>query len=218
MIKHKLHIGGVELDLTEPIPEIEQKLNEHQAKCYLDLVKASYNELDERTVEITFKRNLPSEYTNGLGGGCLCYIDAAIVSGLSEDCFVLDLSGNKKPLCGPLIPWGKIWFIPTMAFISFYRQFNETMVKEKLSRVRVTVFFDKIVVVVKYPRAKGKYDDDIADLEAELGPLEDLRGGTLELSLKELGEICERTQIKTKSYMGLRSYLLKTYDITLNIK
>ena len=62
------------------------------------------------------------------------------------------------------------------------------------------------------------FDDDIADLEAELGPLDERRGETIDLSLKELGEICERTQIKTKSYMGLRSYLLKTYDITLNIK
>lgn len=218
MINHKLHIGGVELDLTKPIPEIEQKLNDQQAKCYLNLVKASYREIDNRTAEITFHRNLPFKYSYGLGGDCLCYIDAAIVSGLSEDCFVLDLTGNRKPICCPLIPWDRVWYIPKAAFISFYRTFNETMVQEKISRARIMVSMDKIEVIVKFPRDKGKYDDDIADLEAELGgTLESHRGETLEFKLYDLGQICQRPQVKVKSYMGLKSYLLKTYEITLKI-
>ncbi len=216
-INHKLHIGGVELDLTEPIPEIERKLNENQAKCYLNLVKASYNEIDDRTAEITFHRILPFNYVHSLNG-CLCYIDAAIVSGLSEKYFVLDLTGQRKPICGPLIPWGDAWYIPDGAFSSFLRKFNEVMVKEKLSRVRFIITTDKIVVIVKYPRSKGKFDDDVADLEAEIGEsLENRRGQTLSFTLYDLGQICQRPQVKKKSYMGLQSYLLKTYEITLNI-
>lgn len=184
----------------------------------MNLVKASYREIDDRTAEITFNRNLPFKYAYGLGGQCLCYIDAAIVSGLTEDCFTVDFSGNKKPVCGPLIPWDDAWYIPTAAFTSFFRSFNETMVQEKISRVRIIVSMDKIEVVVKFPRDKGKYDDDIADLEAELGStLESHRGETLSFKLYDLGQICQRPQVKVKSYMGLQSYLLKTYEITLKI-
>ena len=219
MIQKKLHIGGGGLDLTLPPNEIEEKLNQQQVKCYLNLVSASYKEIDDRTVEITFHRNLPFKYAYGLGGQCLCYIDAAIVSGLTEDCFKVDFSGKTNPVCGPLIPWDDAWYIPTAAFASFYRAFNETMVQEKISRVRIISDTDKLVVVVKYPRNKGKYDDDIADLEAEIGePLENRRGQTLTYSLYDLGQICQRSQVKTKSYQGLKSHLLKSYDITLNIE
>ena len=218
MIQKKLHIGGVDLDLTLPPNEIEEKLNQQQVKWYLNLVSASYKEIDDRTAEVTFNRNLPFKYAYGLGGQCLCYIDAAIVSGLSEDCFTVDFSGNKTPVCGPLIPWDDAWYIPTAAFTSFFRSFNETMVQEKISRVRIMSGTDKLVVVVKFPRDKGKYDDDIADLEAEIGEsLENRRGQTLTYSLYDLGQICQRSQVRTKSYQGLKSYLLKTYEITLNI-
>lgn len=218
MIEHKLFIGGVEVDLALPIPEIEAKINDMAGKCYPGgLVQATYKEIDERTAEITFKRHLPFDYVHGLGGNCMNYIDCAIVSGLTEDCFTLDLSGKKTPVCGPLIPWDRIWFVPTMAFGAFFRQFNETMVQEKLSRINITAGMDELTVVVKYPRDKGKYDDDIADLGTELGPLSGHRGETIDIRLKELGEICQRSQVKKKSYMGLVSYLLKTYEITLNI-
>lgn len=76
---------------------------------------------------------------------------------------------------------------------------------------------DRVSVKVKYSWTKGKYDDDIADLESEIGPLEDHRGETLTFSLKRLGEVCERTYLKVKSYQGLKSYLKKTYDIELVI-
>ena len=84
--------------------------------------------------------------------------------------------------------------------------------------MQVDISMDKIIVKVKYPRDKGKYDDDVADLESELGgPLEDHRGETLTYRLKRLGEICERTHLKVKSYQGLKSYLKKIYDIELVI-
>jgi hypothetical protein len=57
------------------------------------------------------------------------------------------------------------------------RRLNEKMLGEKISRFQVDISMDKIIVKVKYPRAKGKYDDDIADLETELGgSLEEHRG------------------------------------------
>lgn len=54
--------------------------------------------------------------------------------------------------------------------------------------MQVDISMDKVSEKVKYPRTKGKYDDDIADLESELGgPLEDHRGETLSFTLKRLG-------------------------------
>ena len=84
--------------------------------------------------------------------------------------------------------------------------------------MQVDISVDKLSVRVKYPRTKGKYDDDIADLESELGgSLEDHRGETLSFTLKRLGEVCERTYLKKKSYQGLASYLKRKYDIKLEI-
>ena len=92
------------------------------------------------------------------------------------------------------------------------------MLGEKISRMKISAGLDKIEVLVKYSRVKGKYDDDISDLESELsGPLDDHRGETLSFTLKRLGEVCERTHIKKKSYQGLTSYLKRTYDIKLEI-
>jgi len=218
MIKHKIHIGGAEVDLSLSAAEIEAVINEQLDKCYLGLVKVSYKEIDERTAEFTFHRELPYDYY-GVLNGCIGQIDAAIVSGLLESCFSIDLTGKNKPVCAPLIPLGKSWFVPDAAFCAFYRQFVETMTGEKLARVKVLALSDRIKVTVKYPRSKGKYDDDIADLVAELGDtLESHRGETLEFKLYDLGQICQRPQVKVKSYMGLKSYLLKTYEITLEIK
>jgi len=93
-----------------------------------------------------------------------------------------------------------------------------TMVGEEIARVKFAAFGDEVVVTVKYPRDKGKYNDDIADLEAEIGDtLENHRGQTLTYKLYDLGQIIQRPQVKVKSYMGLISYLKKTYDITLKI-
>ena len=83
--------------------------------------------------------------------------------------------------------------------------------------MQVDISMDKVSVKVKHPRTKGKYDDDIADLESEIGPLEDHRGETLTFPLKRLGEVCERTYIKKKSYQGLTSYLKRNYNIRLEI-
>jgi len=218
MIKHKIHIGGAEVDLALSAAEIETVINEKLDKCYLGLVKVSYMEIDERTAEFTFHRDLPYDYY-GVLNGCVGQIDAAIISGLTENCFEVDfITGKSKPVCGPLIPWGKSWFVPDAAFYAFYRQFVETMTGEKLARVKILALSDQIKVTVKYPRSKGKYNDDVADLEAELGgTLESHRGETLTFKLYDLGQICQRPQVKVKSYMGLVSYLLKTYEITLKI-
>ena len=98
------------------------------------------------------------------------------------------------------------------------KQLNETLLGEKISRMKISAGLDKIEIQVKFSRDKGKYDDDVADLESEIGPLEGHRGETLSFSLKQLGDICERTHLKAKSYQGLKSYLKKTYDIELVIK
>jgi hypothetical protein len=74
------------------------------------------------------------------------------------------------------------------------KQTNETLLGKKISRMQVEISMDRVSMKVKYSRTKGKYDDDIADLETELGgPLEDHRGETLTYRLKELADICERT-------------------------
>ena len=47
MIEHKLHIGGVEVDLTQPAADIEKIINDNQQKVYLGYVTASYKEIDD---------------------------------------------------------------------------------------------------------------------------------------------------------------------------
>lgn len=217
-MNHKLHLTGVEIDLSTPAADILSKLQASLDRFYHQLVKAdSYTELDERTFELVFIRNLPYEYCCIING-CISYIDASMLSGFPEDDFKFNPVSGRMPVTGPLIPWGKCWFVPIASFTSLMKQANETLLGEKISRMQVDISMDKIIVKVKYPRVKGKYDDDIADLESEIGPLEDHRGETLTFSLKRLGEVCERTYLKVKSYVGLRSYLKKTYNINLEIQ
>lgn len=219
-MKHKLHIAGKEVDLSFPAVDILAAIQSALNPCYPNslVLATDYTELDERTCEVRFQRSLPFDYYGALSG-CLGYIDASIISGFPESEFVFDPVSGKTPITGPLLPWGKCWYVPMGAFTSLYRHLNETMTGEKISRVRITATTSEIVIQVKFARDKGKYDDDIADLENELGgPLEDHRGETLTYRLKELADICERTYPKTKSYRGLRNYLKKTYDIELEIK
>ena len=217
-MKHKLHLTGVAVDLSAPSADILAVLQKSLDRFYPDqLVKAdSYTEIDERTCKITFIRDLPFDYSCALSG-CLGYIDASILSGFPEDCFTFNPGSTKEPVIKTLLPWGKCWYVPTAAFISLLKQLNEKMLSEKLSRMKISAGLDKIEVLVKYSRDKGKYDDDIADLENEIGPLEDYRGETLKYSLKQFSDICERTYIKKKSYQGLTSYLKKAYEIKLEL-
>ena len=217
-MNHKLHLTGVEIDLSTPAADILAVLQKSLDRFYNQLVKAdSYTEIDERTLEITLIRHLPYEYCCIINS-CISYIDASMLSGFPEEDFEFNPVSGRMPVTGPLIPWGKCWFVPIASFTSLMKQTNETILGEKISRMQVDIFGDRIIVKVKYPRAKGKYDDDVLDLESELGgPLEDHRGETLSFSLKQLGEICERTHLKVKSYQGLKSYLKKTYNIGLVI-
>ncbi len=218
-MNHKLHLTGVEIDLSTPAADILSKLQASLDRFYHQLVKAdSYTELDERTLEIVLIRHLPYEYSCIINS-CISYIDASMLSGFPEEDFEFNPVSGRMPVTGPLIPWGKCWFVPLASFTSLMKQTNETLLGEKISRMQVDISMDKIIIKVKYPRDKGKYDDDVADLESELGgSLEDHRGETLTYRLKRLGEICERTHLKVKSYQGLKSYLKKTYDIELVIK
>jgi hypothetical protein len=218
-MKHKLHLTGVEVDLSIPVADILAVLQKSLDRFYPDsLVKATdYEELDERTAKFTLIRDLPFDYCSALSG-CLGYIDASILSGMPESEFVFDPTSKNAPIIKTLIPWGRCWYVPTAAFVSLMKQLNETMLGEKISRMKIHVDTDKIEIQVKFSRDKGKYDDDIADLESEIGPLEGHRGETLTFTLKRLGEDCERTYLKAKSYQGLKSYLKKAYKIELEIK
>lgn len=218
-MKHKLHLTGVEVDLSIPSADILAVLQKSLDRFYPDqLVKASeYLEIDERTCMITFIRDLPFDYSCALSG-CLGYIDASLLSGFPEDSFTFNPGSTMEPIIKTLLPWGKCWYVPIASFTSLMKQTNETFLGEKISRMQVDISVDKLSVRVKYPRTKGKYDDDIADLESELGgSLEDHRGETLSFTLKRLGEVCERTYLKKKSYQGLASYLKRKYDIKLEI-
>ena len=218
-MKHKIHLTGVEIDLSLPATVILAALQKSLDRFYPDsLVKAvGYEEPDERTCKITFTRNLPFDYCLSLSG-CIGYIDASILSGFPEDSFTFNPGSKDTPIISTLIPCGQCWYVPTAAFVSLMKQLNEKMLGEKISRMKISAELDKIEVLVKYSRDKGKYDDDIADLEVELGgPLENHCGETLKYSLKQFSGICERAYIKKKSYQGLISYLKKTYNITLDI-
>ena len=190
-MKHKLHLTGVEVDLSISAVDILAVLQKSLDRFYPDsLVKATgYEELDERTCKITFVRDLPFDYCLGLSG-CIGYIDASALSGFPESEFTFNPSSKKAPIIKTLIPWGRCWYVPTAAFISLLKQLNEKMMGEKISRMKIHVDTDKIEIQVKYSRDKSKYDDDQADLESEIGPLEGHRGETLKYSLKQLSDIC----------------------------
>lgn len=65
--------------------------------------------------------------------------------------------------------------------------------------------------VLKIPK---KYRDDIKELQERY----DLHVGTMiQISLKELGGICERDYPKIESYRGLKNFLLRAFGVTLNI-
>ena len=66
--------------------------------------------------------------------------------------------------------------------------------------------------------AGGRYQDDLNHLVERFGgPLEDLRGETIEIELQDLNTICPRDFVKAKSYMGLVGFLKRTYEIELKI-
>ena len=65
--------------------------------------------------------------------------------------------------------------------------------------------------VLKIPK---KYRDDIKGLQERY----DLRvGAMIQISLKELGGICERDYLKIESYRGLKNFLLRAFGIRLNM-
>ena len=220
MIQHHLHIAGVEVDLSWPAADIEKAINDKLDYFYQGLVTADYFEIDERTCQVVFHRNLPHEQY-GIFDNCLGYLDCSMISGLSEKAFTLRPGDpDCKPVISPLLPWGPfIWYAPLDSFIRLWKRQNEVLIGEIISRIKIETTGSDVTVVVKYPRKKGcKYDDDIADLEAELGDtLSNLRGQTLTFSLNDISQICQRPYIKKKSYMGLIGYLKKTYDIDLQI-
>ena len=126
-MKHKLHLTGVEIDLSTPAADILAVLQKSLDRFYNQLVKAdSYTELDERTLEITLIRHLPYEYCNIING-CISYIDASMLSGFPEEDFEFNPVSGRMPVTGPLIPWGKCWFVPIASFTSLMKQKNETL-------------------------------------------------------------------------------------------
>ena len=218
-MKHRIHLTGVEVDLSLPSVDILAVLQKSLDRFYPNqLVKASgYEELDERTCKIIFVRSLPFDYCCALSG-CIDYIDASMLSGFPEDSFTFNPGSKNAPVIKTLLPWERCWYVPTASFIVVMKQLNEKMLGENISRMKISPWMDKIEIQVKFSRDKGKYDDDIADLESELGaPLKEHRGETLTFTLKRLGEVCERAYCKVKSYQGLKSYLKKTYEIELVI-
>ena len=65
--------------------------------------------------------------------------------------------------------------------------------------------------VLKIPK---KYRDDIKGLQERYN----LRvGPMINISLKELGKICERDYPKIESYRGLKNFLLGTFGVTIYI-
>ncbi len=65
--------------------------------------------------------------------------------------------------------------------------------------------------VLKIPK---KYRDDIKGLQERYNLCVGLM---INISLKELGKICERDYPKIESYRGLKNFLLRTFGVTLYI-
>ena len=96
-------------------------------------------------------------------------------------------------------------------------------VGENIQRIKYTITPTTLTIYIKYARTitgnAKRYEDDVHDLEMELGDtLTNHRGDTLSWPLWEMEQICARKYRKKQSYQGLIGYLKKTYDIDLTIK
>ena len=118
---------------------------------------------------------------------------------------------------------GKAFYTPAEEFSSLWKSLNRKYVGENIQRIKYTITPTTLTIYIKYARTitgnAKRYEDDVHDLEMELGDtLTNHRGDTLSWPLWEMEQICARKYRKKQSYQGLIGYLKKTYDIDLTIK
>lgn len=60
-----------------------------------------------------------------------------------------------------------------------------------------------------------RYKSDVAALTKEYGDLTD--GRTIRIDLQQIGILCPRSEIATKSYNGLTSFIKRTLGCTITV-
>lgn len=180
--------------------------------------------LDPDTCEIEIERTLTPDACCALGPGFIGEYDESLITGLEHEYFnPLPNALGITPIVVNMMPMGKAFYIPAEEFSSFWKRLNKQHVGEDIQRIKYTITPTTLTIYIKYARTitgnAKRYEDDVHDLEMELGDtLTNHRGDTLSWPLWEMEQICARKYRKKQSYQGLIGYLKKTYDIDLTIK
>lgn len=147
-MNHSIVFSGKEINLDSSDRELQ--LENALASFYpKEIVKLnSYNEVDNRTIEIEVCRNYKGGASHGLPQ-CINHYDMSIITGL-------DLSAFEpwgKPLVGSLIPWlDDMVYCPDQVFGDLYKRQNEVMAQEKIKRVSFFPTTNYIKIRVEYER------------------------------------------------------------------
>jgi hypothetical protein len=122
-------------------------------------------------------KHLPYEYCNNLNG-CISYIDASLLSGFPEEDFEFTPVSGRMPVTGPLIPWGKCWFVPIASLID-----PDRMNKASRSGVEMQGHsYDRILICFHVWRYRGAEIDCVVPLKLHAkfeagGPAAETAGG-----------------------------------------
>lgn len=214
-IKHGIILSGTNtISLDQDNQTIIDEMNKNLKRFYGDLVKVvSVNQIDMDTVEIVINRDLPASH---IQNNLLDYIDEAIISGMDESSF---LPFGPKPVIFPILPLGDSCFSPNDEFYELYKHLINICTGEKVTRITIVPTTSDINIVVEYKsRIPRRYKQDIMNLTAKYGDLNNLSGQTISSTLRDFSSICQRDSPKVASYNGLAKFLGKEYNITLDIK
>lgn len=214
-ISENIMLGsGNKVSLLLPEQQITDTLNAGLNQFYGDLVKVvKVEELPDNTVRITMGRTLPYEF---LLSGFISYIDASIITGLSEKCFM----PGPEQIVFPTVPFGNAYFVPLNEFEKVYKKQLCVMVGAHVNSIHVGAMMTELIVKIEFGDSMNtpkKYLADIKSLTGKFGDLNLLNGQTVNMTLTELSKLCPRPQVKMEAYKGLVNYLEKVYEITMKI-
>ena len=144
---NKFIVNGIKFNTGIPKDKIEVV-----SQSLLDLqynkgnVIFQYNLINEKEIEFSFLRNLNYE----ISGDWISERDCSMISGLSEDAFEGDYTGENTPLVPMVVPYGTHWYTGIELFVDLYKQQLEYQVNQKTKKIDVNVTDYKVTVHIKF--------------------------------------------------------------------
>lgn len=216
-MKHSIILSGnKKISLDQPTQAIIKEIDENLNRFYFGFAQVEdIKEIDQNSIEITISRKVEHRH---LQPGFISFIDESIITGMSESVFV---PYNKEQAIFPIIPIGGCYFSPCKEFTRLFKHLINICTGEVVKGMKVTPSLSELVITIEFEAQNNiphRYQQDINNLTAKLGDLSNLKGQTIDLTLKEMSAMCLRDHPKVSSYSGLLNYLKKTYDLTVTIK